>query len=386
MTAEIELLLRYARAGVDEPVAVGDLRGLDWNRLLDAAATHGLGPMLYSRLRSEPPDGVPPAVLESLRDQFRAGAVQSLQLTGELSKLLDAFRAAGVPLAVFKGPLLARLYPNPAMRGFLDIDVLVRPADVRKAIGLILSLGYRPFSRLGKGDDTRFVWWNRECMLVREDGGGVFDLHWALAPAHYPCRPDFAAAWTRLVAVPLEGRLVPTLAPEDLLVVLCVHGAKHSWAALGWLCDISLLIAREPGLDWDAVQQRAREWQSWRALALGLLLAHDLLAAPVPQALLLAANADPAVTKLAAEVKDRLDRLAGRPKSVTENLSFHWRLGDNLWRSMRFVAATVILPTEADADAMPLPSFLFPAYYVLRPLRLLAKHAWLTIAPSRKGP
>ena len=50
------------------------------------------------------------------------------------------------------------------------------------------------------------------------------------------------------------------LTPEDLLLILCVHGGKHVWECLKWLVDVRELVDRFPQLDYDALIQRAGRW------------------------------------------------------------------------------------------------------------------------------
>src|SRR5207253_975904 len=82
----------------------------------------------------------------------------------------------------------------------------------------------------------------------------------------------------------LAGRPWPAFAPARLLLILCVHGANHCWLRLNWLCDVAELLRRNPALDWPALAAEAERWGCRRILTLGLLLAHDLLDAPLPPA------------------------------------------------------------------------------------------------------
>jgi hypothetical protein len=77
------------------------------------------------------------------------------------------------------------------------------------------------------------------------------------------------------------GQPIRTLRPEDLLLVLCVHAAKHVWVQLSWLCDIAQL-AKSQQLDWNAIQDEARRLGIERIVSLNLFLAHKLLGSPLP--------------------------------------------------------------------------------------------------------
>ena len=72
-----------------------------------------------------------------------------------------------------------------------------------------------------------------------------------------------------------------TFSAEDLLFSLCVHGSRHLWERLGWICDVAELISRHD-LRLDALLKRAATADTERMFLLGLHLAERLLDAPLP--------------------------------------------------------------------------------------------------------
>jgi hypothetical protein len=63
------------------------------------------------------------------------------------------------------------------------------------------------------------------------------------------------------------------LAPQHLLVTLCEHALKHSFAELIHLTDIELASR---GVDWNLVLQTARRWGLEPAVHFALVLLRDL--------------------------------------------------------------------------------------------------------------
>jgi hypothetical protein len=176
--------------------------------------------------------------------------------------------------------------------------------------------------------------------------------------------------WTRLTTVSINGRDVWTLAPEDLLVFLSVHGAKHLWAEMKWLCDVAELARSHPDLNWTAVTERARRAGAARMVQLAAELARELLEVehPLP--------APRVVRSLAVCLRDRMFSETAPVPSLFGDMLFHTRLTANPWRKIRYCAATVAMPTEVEWEALRLPPVLYPLYYLVRPVRLLFKHAW----------
>ena len=302
---EAELLLRSARVVLDD-VAVERLLALlqhtlDWVWLLGAAEQNGMAPLLYWHLNRLAPAAVPGAVLDDLRQRFLANARRTLLLTGELLRLLPLFAGHGIRAIPFKGPTLAAYaYGNVALRHFMDLDLLIAPADLPRARQLLAAEGYRSELSLAPDQEDAYLASIGQLPFVTEGGTCLVELHARIAPRafHFPLGPE--RLWARLRPLSLGGREIHTLAGEDLLLVLCAHGAKHLWASLGWVCDVAELLRAGPAMNWAAVMEEARSLRCVRILLLGLVLAHDLLQAPMPEDLLGQART-PTLRALAAQ-------------------------------------------------------------------------------------
>jgi hypothetical protein len=284
---------------------------LDWVRLLQLASRHGVLPLLYRSLHTIGPTIVPQDGLTALRHHYQANAQRNLLLAGTLLKLLRLLEAHGIAALPYKGPVLAALaYGNVALRQFVDLDLLVRPQDADRAKALLWAQGYRwPDGR----PPTRFPRLLKVYELVSPDGHVLVELHWALTSATFFFPLDPAPLWTRLETVPLLGAPVRSLAPEDLLLILCVHGAKHHWSRLGWIGDVAAVLQAAPQLDWGHCLAQANRLGGRRMLALGVHLAHDLLGAGLPTEVARWVLAEAAVPWLAAQVWTRLFTAASPP-------------------------------------------------------------------------
>src|SRR5262245_9947230 len=129
---ENELLLCSARVvfdpGQTERCAKLFEQPLNWEYLLRMSYRHSTWPLLCWHANRLGPVGVPPAILDQLRDEFLWNAQHNLVLTGELLQLLQLFEGEGIRALSFKGPTLtAFAYGNLALRVFNDLDLLVWP-------------------------------------------------------------------------------------------------------------------------------------------------------------------------------------------------------------------------------------------------------------------
>jgi len=383
---EVELLLCCART-VRSPETDVRIRalireGTDWEYLLRTARRHGVASLLYRHLEAACPQAVPEEVFGTLRDHFRANSVRNLSLTGELLRLLDAFGAHGIPAVPYKGPALAvSAYGNLALREFIDLDILVHRQDVAKAREVLVYMGYRARYRLTGAQEEAFLRSKYEHPFTREDGKVVVELHWELAERHF-LPFDNERLWERLEPVSLGGKDVPTFSPEDMLLILCVHGAQHAWERLGWVCDVAELIrVRQEGMGWDDIMAQASALGGERMLLLGLCLANDLLGVALPERVAQRVRADATAKALAEWTGEQLFGETDRPAGFLEGYKgapafhfLHLRVRESLWEKTRYFVRKATILTGEDWSLRRLPRVLFPLYYILRLVRLTKKY------------
>src|SRR5271154_5905816 len=123
-TQEFKLLLSCARSRPDAG-SVRDLvsKGIDWQILLKLAAQHCVRPMFLQTLKSVCWDAVPQKIQLELTLFNKANVQRNLLFTAELLRLLDLFQQNTIPIAAFKGPILAySVYGHISDREFSDLD------------------------------------------------------------------------------------------------------------------------------------------------------------------------------------------------------------------------------------------------------------------------
>jgi hypothetical protein len=376
---ELDLLLECARVrlgpGRAERVAAL-LRGrLDRAGLVRIADRHGVAPLLFRHVGATGPDALPPAALGHLRERSHASAARGLLLTGELLRLLELLDAQGVVALPFKGPTLAALaYGDVALRSFGDIDLLLGRADVPRAKELLVGRGYRLVFPVRPTQEAAYLATVRQLPLVCDRTGSVVELHTHVTPRAFPFALDLVGLRERQVGVTLDSQEVPAPSPEDLLLLLSAHGAKHVWSCLSWICDVAELLRACPRIDWTRVTGQADLLRSRRVLHLALLLAHELLDAPLPPEMAAAAHSSAAVRQLAAHVCQTLFREGdGTGKGLSKAL-FHLRARERLRDGLSYSLSLALTPTVADWTMVAVPASLSFLYYLFRPLRLARKY------------
>jgi Uncharacterised nucleotidyltransferase len=195
-------------------------------------------------------------------------------------------------------------------------------------------LGYQLLYEKSLEDEVAFHALRQVYELVRLDGRVVVELHWAITSRTFPFALDPDSLWVGTETASLEGTPARNLGPEDLLLVLSVHGAKHHWGKLMWICDIVEVVrSYADKLDWSRLMTRARSLGATRILSLALFLARDLLGAAVPEDVWRRVRAEPKVAWLAGEVKSGL--FSGGTLMAVERPTFYIQLRERAQDRLR---------------------------------------------------
>ena len=397
--AEEQLLLCCSRTNPDSK-ALNRIRTLatqsiDWKLLLQTAALHGVLPLLHLSLRKAGVLSIPSAVWNDLGNRVRGVARHNFFLMAELIKLTRDFENHGIASIAFKGPVLAACaYGDVTLRQFGDLDIAVRRDDIPQASKLILSHGYQSTSDGSAGADPHEVEDAHVAFLgpsfyyfCRPDGRSDVDLQWRVAEEYFSFSLDREDLWRRLVPVSVGGKTIQTFAPTNMLLILCVHGSKHRWEKLKWVCDVAELVrAQKSAIDWEQLRETASLQRVQRMVSLGLFLAEDLLEADLPEEISQQVRSDRSIRWLARRIRQQLLLQAGRPPGKLNRITFYLRAKDR-WQDrvrfcLRYTGQAVLasfVPTSIERTLMPLPRRLSFLYFVIRPARLLRKYGSLML-------
>jgi hypothetical protein len=362
------LLVRSKRDLAQARQALGS--GIDFDKLVELAAEHGVRPKLIERLSALSWPAVPASAQASLARFHRLHCARVLSLCRELRRLTCALANSGVSFALFKGPALAAaLYGDATAREYNDFDIIVPHPHYEQAEQVLNRLGYHA----AQGDRAfrrAFHAHLRQHPFVHPEIDAAIDLHWEFSGTHVPFPLAANEIWGELETVVIAGHPVPSIGGASLALLLAGHGTKEAWRCLEWTCDFALLVERRPELDWEDIHRRA----GWRycgdSVLLACAIARRLLGAPVPSVLapLLARNAR--VERIVEALVDELrGKLASRDNENFSDLALCERRRDRI----RAVLRLALSPTVGDYRAMPLPQALWPVYHATRPFRLAAK-------------
>ena len=346
---------------------------IDWDYLFELARRHSVVPLLYRQLQTQASELVPPATLQRLKLQYQENSARNAVLSAELCRLVNLLAEAGIEAIPYKGPLLGLIaYGDVSLRRFVDLDILVRKDEVLRARDLMLQAGYEPTKSLSLTQQEVLLRTQHNLQFARDQRRLIVELHWEVATRLFASSVQTEDLWNNLDSVELNGTRLKTLAVDDLLFSLCVHGSRHLWERLSWICDVAELISRRE-LNWPALLERAASTDNERMFLLGLSLAGDLLDAPLPAAVKERCDADDRLPALAKNIVAHL--LSGTthvPASSRE--IFDYNIGvRKSWSARARYFVYMLRPTDSDLHDHEVPSGLGFVYYLTRPFRLLFK-------------
>ncbi|HZW79821.1 MAG TPA: nucleotidyltransferase family protein [Candidatus Deferrimicrobiaceae bacterium] len=347
---------------------------IHWDLLLRLADQHGVTSLLYQSL--EPLTGlVPAAISASLRQGYERNIHKSLFLTRELIRILDCVGQLGIEVIPYKGIVLSELYYGDiALRQCGDMDLFVRQHDVVRIRTAVRDLGYTPRLLIPADAEREYIASGYECTFDSPAGKNLLELQWAPQPRFYAVNFDMQALFERSRNVTVAGRVMKTPSPEDLLLILSMHAAKHVWGRLIWLRDIAQILKRE-NLNWDWIQSQARTLGIKRILHITLVLANALLGAAIPPTLEPAVGEDKSAQMFAEQVAVSI---ASGVTYEEEKLSYFrlmMRLRERRTDRLRFLARLTFTPGPGEWEAVHLPKPLFPLYRIVRLARLASRLA-----------
>jgi hypothetical protein len=177
---------------------------------------------------------------------YRLHTLQAALHEREIQQVFTRLRSIGAEALLGKGWAVARLYLEPGLRPYGDIDLYVRPEQYAATAAALRS----PGAPACPGDLHR--------------GAAELDDR------------SFDELRNRSQLIRLGEVEVRVFGAEDHLRLLCLHMLREGALRPLWLCDIAVALeARPADFDWDYFLSGNERRSDWAACAIGL--AHQIL-------------------------------------------------------------------------------------------------------------
>ena len=212
----------------------------------------------------------------------------------ELDRIAARLADEGVPLVALKNGGIARgIHSCPGCCPMGDLDVLVEKRHFRQAHQILLVEGYH--------FEFRFLLEAAKLEAAEKSGGTEywkilpngeklwFELQWRSVAGRW-IRPDQEPSADELIvrSLPIPGTAVRLLAPEDNLLQVALHTAKHSYVrAPGVRLHLDVdRIVRYQTIKWDLFLSQVLASQVKTPVYFSLAIPKALFNTPIPDEML----------------------------------------------------------------------------------------------------
>lgn len=279
MNAETSVLQRVASFGLRPEAEPLPLPRPAWSRAgarLVAARIAGLALAAVDVGAIEPPV----RIVDRLRRAQDDAMLRCLDLERRLLAVVARLRDGGIDPLVLKGSALAHAsYPDPAWRPFLDIDLLVRRPDRRRASEILSRAGYVPVRPSPRpAFDDRFA----KAVVHRCADGAEIDLHRTIADGPFGVWIDADELTGMTVPWALADEPMRRLDDTGLFLHACVHAALGT-ANPGWIAirDVAQTALRGR-VDWRRAGELSARWRIAAVVRRSLETVRSRLAVELP--------------------------------------------------------------------------------------------------------
>ncbi|WP_068115893.1 nucleotidyltransferase family protein [Tropicimonas marinistellae] len=230
-----------------------------------------LAPLLYVARRVEPDNPTLRDLDLAFLRNFRSIARQTSEhaLTNSCF-VLNELQKRGIPALAIKGTVLSHLsYGDPNFRVSNDIDLVVKPADSRKAIKALQLIGLR----FAKEQDRSACQIHMTSPVV-----GTLDLHTRLAPRWFPLGRGFEARFENPNITVIGGNAVPTFSIPEHILICAINSVKEFPKEIvrKSLVDMAALAAPLDEIQMRQLREDARTNGLARILSLAFALLKEL--------------------------------------------------------------------------------------------------------------
>lgn len=260
---ESTLLLFLALCDPFREEIPGDISQQSWEHISALSKLHGVTPFLFYRARSlglKLPEQIEKEWLGYYLYQIAEGKKARRQIK-ELKEILDP---EGIPFILLKGAsAMLRLYPQPGLRTFVDLDILI-PSDMVPGFKQIMTkAGYKPLSARNSPEDEELQKFDSHLDPIRKDASLMIEPHLSILGVggdHLVTLPEI---WQEKEGKSTDKMNVEHLNIEHFVIHTLFHFSRHlsdeGFGEIKWLIDL-LYATKAWKIDWSKVWDVARKW------------------------------------------------------------------------------------------------------------------------------
>lgn len=249
-------------------------------QLITLSNQHGVFPLVYHCYMQQ---DISQQQYDQLSKVHKAISKQNLFITAQLLQVLSHFNNHSLECIPIKGPLLSyHLHKDPYMRQYSDIDILIHQEDYEQASKLLQSMDFTPLLSISVNAYPQISKFTNDCSFKHNQNNIVVELHWRLDKRQNIPLSQTSQLFYNADQRSYHGISYKALDLNTYLFYLCIHGSKHKWERLEWLCDIDRLIRlHQTDIHWEYLEKFAANNKMRTMFFVGLALSLHLYKTPI---------------------------------------------------------------------------------------------------------
>ena len=379
LSSEFEIILWAIREKGNEDNSEKFFESVDWEGVMSLSINHGTLPVVYKKISKLKTGLIPSEVLLRFKDVYHKIVRWNLIQSNQLIKVLKILKKNDIKAIPIKGPVISmQAYGDIGYRMFQDLDLIILPDGFINVYDLLCKEGYEPSIKLS---EKKKKLWNRFRRDIEfKKGKTLIDIHQRISQGNSSF-DIFKEQFERTEVVGILDQKIDVLSVEDTIVYLCINSAKDQWNSLRMVADLSFLIRSDPEIDWEVLIKNARSRGILRMILSGLLFISVITKESLPEIVMMEIQKDNRVKTLSEKYLSGafLEFPEKKDPDIVKSLV---KTLDSPSRKIRFLLYYFFTPGAADLRSIKLPAFLFPIYFLIRPLRLFKN---IIVHPFKRG-
>jgi hypothetical protein len=367
LSPELNILIRSTgmNSGDILPDFVNANRNIDWAFLIQLGIDHGVLPLLYNRLKNIESVGIHSSDIKKIKPLYLINAGRNTIVANRILKLEQLLSKHQIEVVFFKGAVLAlQAFADLNLRNFCDIDVLIKPDDFERVYDILESEGYQSLKpAIGKRKE---IWIRNRRNFEFKNGTFIYDFHQQVMQG--PKFLQLKDCFNNNTAVEILSGSIPTLNAEDTVIMLVLHGTHHGWIYLKYVVDLAHFSnAHRNRIQWKNLMEKARHMGCRRMVLIGMWLCREYCNLELNSEVKRLLQQDKKSLKLVGYFSAQI--LSESKPGLIPVLAFPRSL-DSWHHKIKYFLYFIFHPSDLDLLTVRFPVFLYPLYYIVRPLRL----------------
>jgi hypothetical protein len=349
--------------------------------LIEVVNQHAVAPLVYKTINTYLANNKSKSTAqESLQIELKSIytyiAHKNIMMSAELIHIMKVFEVHDIQALAFKGAALSqKAYGDITLRQFGDLDILIPHTAISKTITLLTSDGYLPQLKLESKTQDKLISALNVLSFYKKDKEILLEVHWELFSKNYAIKWDEASLWQqKSESVLINTHPIRILPHKEEILYLCVHGSKHLFERLEWICDIDRAVTTHEALDWEQLLSKAQKRGTKRMLFLGLGLCEQFFGLTLPHIIQDEMKKDETLTKLIFKIMEiNFSSQTQKTKSY-RTFGLLWSMRERFSDRLQYALHALFSPKFEDFSFIHLPKPLLFLYPIIRPFRLVFKY------------